>query len=626
MTMRSSLWGLISARASILRLMPRAGFGLLGALLLLNLLLAALPIAFVITSSVVLGKVPGAVDGGLDSTAWRELVPVFAAAAGIFVLQQVLAPAQLSLGELLARRIDGTVVDDVMRASTRSTGVGPMEDQSVLADLRYAARELEHGLQMWGPGSACAGTLALIARYGQLVGYTAIIGVVYSWWAALAVAVTVLWFRNVQRGGLRRYAHARFSLMPQQNKVEYVRKLAVQAPAGKEIRVFGLANWMDGEMRSSYRAWFTPLWAARRRVYLWPGVWSTGFSLLACGAIFATIGATAINTLTLTEFVLIMQAALGAIRLSVFYPEADLETAIGTETHRAVRRFSDHIDRYTVLEPTGSGSPAPEPVSEIHFDDVSFHYPGQDRPVLDGLDLRIPVGSCTAIVGLNGAGKTTLVKLLARLYEPDRGAVRLDGVDIRTFELSQWRARLAVIFQDYLRYEFSAADNVAFGAVGSADDRDGVREAVAAMGLTDVLNSLPRGLDTPLAAHVTGGAELSGGQWQRLALARALFALRHGASVVVLDEPTASLDVRAEAQFFDQFAALTQGATTLLISHRFSTVRHADKIVVLHDGRVSEEGSHDQLLARNGRYAELFRLQANRFADNTDSDRDEVLL
>lgn len=626
MITRSTPWGLISARASILRLMPRGGFGLVGALLLLNLALAVLPIAFVIATSVVLGKVPAAVSGGLGSAAWHELVPVFAAAAGIFVLQQVLAPVQLSLGELLARRVDGTVVDEVMQASTRSTGTAPMEDQSVLADLRYAARELEHGLQMWGPGSACAGTLALIARYGQLVGFTIIIGVVYSWWAALALAVTVLWFRHVQRGGLRRYADVRFSLMEQQNKVEYVRNLAVQAPAGKEIRVFGLLDWMDDELRSSYHAWFAPMWAARRRIYLWPGLWSTGFSLAACATIFAMIGTTATHALTLTQFVLIVQAALGALRQSAFYPEADLETAIGTETYRAVRRFSDRIDRDAVLEPADTGDAVPEPVGEIHFDDVSFHYRGQDRPVLDGLDLKIPVGKCTAIVGLNGAGKTTLVKLLARLYEPDRGTVRLDGVDIRTFELSQWRARLAVIFQDYLRYEVSAADNVAFGAVESARDRAGVRDAVAAMGLTEVLNALPRGLDTPLAAHVTGGAELSGGQWQRLALARALFALRHGASVVVLDEPTASFDVRAEAQFFDQFADLTQGATTLLISHRFSTVRHADKIVVLHDGRVSEEGSHDQLLARNGRYAELFRLQANRFADNAGSDRDEVLL
>lgn len=624
--MRSTPWGLLAARSSILRLLPRGGPVLVGALLLINLALGALPVAFVVATSLVLGKVPAAVTGGLDSAQWRELVPAFAAAASIFVLQQVLAPVQVSLGVLLARRVDATVVDDLMAASMRSSGIGPMEDQSVLADLRFAARELEFGLQMWGPGSACAGTLALIARYGQLLGFTIIIGAVYSWWAALALAATVLWFRYGQRGGLRKYAQARYALMDQENKVEYMRNLAVQAPAGKEIRIFGLVGWLSGQMGSAYHAWFGPMWDARRRIYLWPGFRQAGIGLVVCGVVFAITGVNAISALTLTQFALVMQAALGALRLSEFYPEADLQTAIGTETYDAVRRFTTRIDREAVLEPAGTGAPVPNPTTEIRFDRVSFHYPGDDRPVLDGLDLTIPVGKCTAIVGLNGAGKTTLVKLLARLYEPDAGAVRLDGVDVRTFELARWRARLAVIFQDYLRYEVSAADNVALGAVGSIGDRAGVREAVTAMGIADVLESLPRGLDTPLAAHVSDGAELSGGQWQRVALARALFALRHGASVVVLDEPTASLDVRAEARFFDQFAELTHGATTLLISHRFSTVRHADKIVVLADGRVSEEGSHEELMARDGRYAELFRLQADRFTDNAGVDRSEVLL
>ena len=207
------------------------------------------------------------------------------------------------------------------------------------------------------------------------------------------------------------------------------------------------------------------------------------------------------------------------------------------------------------------------------------------------------------------------MKLLARLYEPTAGAVRADGVDIRDYSIDQWRGKLGVIFQDYARYEVSAADNIALGAVDFIDDRGGVEAAAEAVGLAATLDELPRGLDTPLARHLAGGADLSGGQWQRVALARALFAQRHGSPIVVLDEPTASLDVRAEASFFDEFAGLTQGATTLLISHRFSTVRRADLIVVLADGQVAEQGSHDALLARNGRYAELFRLQADRFTD-----------
>jgi ATP-binding cassette subfamily B protein len=238
--------------------------------------------------------------------------------------------------------------------------------------------------------------------------------------------------------------------------------------------------------------------------------------------------------------------------------------------------------------------------------------------IFDELDLTLPIGRCTALVGVNGAGKTTLVKLLARLYEPTSGTIRLDGVDIRSYPVEAWRAKLAVIFQDFARYEVSAADNVAFGSVAHVGDRSGVLAVMESVGLRDTLDALPRGVDTPLARHVEGGADLSGGQWQRVALARALFALRHGSSVLVLDEPTASLDVRAEAGFFREFTELARGATTLLISHRFSTVRQADLIVVLEDGQVTEHGSHEALLAADGRYAHLFRLQADRFTETDD--------
>jgi ATP-binding cassette subfamily B protein len=192
----------------------------------------------------------------------------------------------------------------------------------------------------------------------------------------------------------------------------------------------------------------------------------------------------------------------------------------------------------------------------------------------------------------------------------------VDGADIRSMAVDAWRARIAVIFQDFNRYEVTAAENIGFGAVEHVHRREAVRAAAADAGILDALDALPAGLDTPLARHLSGGAELSGGQWQRVALARALFRLRHDGAVLVLDEPTASLDVRAEARFFDEFVRLTRGATTILISHRFSTVRHADHIVVLDGGRVSEEGTHDELLRRDGRYARLFRLQADRFADD----------
>ena len=264
----------------------------------------------------------------------------------------------------------------------------------------------------------------------------------------------------------------------------------------------------------------------------------------------------------------------------------------------------------------GSRREVPTPSASINFDRVAFHYPGDSRMIFEELDFSIPVGKCTALVGVNGAGKTTLVKLLARLYEPTAGAVRVDGVDISDYPVTDWRARLAVIFQDFARYEFSAADNVALRRRRHLDDRAGVRSVIQAAGLAEALDALPHGIDTVLARHVAGGTDLSGGQWQRVAIGRALFALRHGASIVVLDEPTASLDVRAEARFFEEFTQLARGATTLLISHRFSTVRQADLVVVLEDGRVVEQGSHEALMAQGGRYAHLFSLQADRFADD----------
>jgi ATP-binding cassette subfamily B protein len=244
--------------------------------------------------------------------------------------------------------------------------------------------------------------------------------------------------------------------------------------------------------------------------------------------------------------------------------------------------------------------------------------------VLDGFDLTIEAGTSLAIVGLNGAGKTTIVKLLARLYEPQEGRITCDGIDIRDFPAVAWQRRIGAIFQDFLRYELSLGENVGFGAVELADDQEVVVRALERAGALPLRDRLPRGLDTVLSREYEDGSDLSGGQWQRVATARALMAVEGGASVLVLDEPTANLDVRAEVQFFAEFLALTEGLTTIVISHRFSTVRRADRVVVLERGRILEDGTHDELVALGGRYAELFELQAARFVDEEPLD-DEAL-
>ncbi len=247
------------------------------------------------------------------------------------------------------------------------------------------------------------------------------------------------------------------------------------------------------------------------------------------------------------------------------------------------------------------------PAREIRFRHVTFAYPTSGQPVLAGFDLSIPAGSSVAIVGQNGAGKTTLAKLLCRLYDPQDGAIEVDGVDLRTLDVDAWRSRLTAVFQDFVRFELPLRDNVA--PAGAPDDA--IEWALAEAGAAGLA-----GLDTVLARAYPGGTDLSGGQWQRIALARALCAVRLGAGLVLLDEPTAQLDVRGEAEIFDRILAATRQTTTILISHRFSTVRHADRICVLEHGRVVELGTHDQLMSAGGRYRTMFQLQASRFGDD----------
>ncbi len=276
------------------------------------------------------------------------------------------------------------------------------------------------------------------------------------------------------------------------------------------------------------------------------------------------------------------------------YATVSVPSILGLERRLAQRRTG---------EPAGVGAnplPPDAPSDAIRFSAVRFRYPGQRDDVL---------------AGLNGAGKTTLVKLLSRLYAPDAGCITVDALDLRTLDASRWQRRVTAVFQDFAQYQLSARDNIGLGAPDLAHDGERLREAARQAGALELIESLPHGWDTILSRRYSDGVDLSGGQWQRLALARALFAAQGGARVLILDEPTASLDVRAEADLYDRFLEITRGLTTILISHRFSTVRRAERICVLEHGRVVEQGSHEELLATSGRYAGMFELQAARFSE-----------
>jgi ATP-binding cassette subfamily B protein len=271
-------------------------------------------------------------------------------------------------------------------------------------------------------------------------------------------------------------------------------------------------------------------------------------------------------------------------------------------------------------EGNDGASAAGKPARNICFESVGYRYPGGDRPVYEGLDLELTAGQSLALVGANGAGKTTLVTLLARLREPTSGRITVDGTDLRDLDPHTWQHQVAVVNQDFGRYPLSARENVAFRdltAEGLSGDFDetALERAAAQAGALDFVRALPHGWDTICAPGYHGGTDLSGGQWQRIALARALYAVAKGARVLVLDEPTAQLDIRAEAAFYNRFLELTSGLTTVVISHRFATVRRAERIAVLDQGRITELGSHDDLVAAGGSYAAMFAMQAARFAE-----------
>jgi ATP-binding cassette subfamily B protein len=312
----------------------------------------------------------------------------------------------------------------------------------------------------------------------------------------------------------------------------------------------------------------------------------------------------------------VLGGALTAVTsLGGFLPQADFPIRYGCRTLPPLLELEERIGRTGPVSTAAVPTLVPPSPPDIVFDRVGFHYPGGSQPVLDGVELAIPAGSTVALVGPNGAGKTTIIKLLARLYEPTTGAIRIDGTDLGDLEVQRWRRDLAVIFQDFARYELPARDNVGFGALNLRGDDAALDDAARRTGIVDAIHALPRGWDSPLSREFTDGSDLSGGQWQRVALARAMLAVRAGARVLVLDEPTANLDIGAEAEFYDQFLNLTTATTTILVSHRFATVRRVDRIFVIDDGRVTEQGTHDDLMVLGGTYARMFSRQAMRFAD-----------
>ena len=527
----------------------------------------------------------------------------------VFVLLQVLTPIHQAISANLGSRVAAWLYDRMTEACVRPPGMGHLEDPRLTGDLTVA-RDFDLG--MTGPPMHISMDFiagGLVQMIGGLASATVLFA--YAWWAPILLAGAWLathWL--LRESGVWRDRNTD-EVRAAQRDAEYAYRLAVDPPASKELRLFGLADWTIARFIER-RTRLHELQYRATRLREKPLAWSLLLVTAANVAVFWSLAeAAAAGRLAIGPLVLFAQVAVGTSLIAVGGVNWALDAA-APPVAAALRlepamRVAGALSAPQQPPLSAGGMPA----REIRFRGVTFAYPGSERPVLEAFDLTIPAGSSLAIVGSNGAGKTTLAKLLCRLYDPQAGAITIDGVDLRDLDVDAWRSRLAAVFQDFIRFELPLRDNVAPG--GAPDDV--VEAALAAAGAGGLAS-----LDTPLARGYAGGTELSGGQWQRIALARALCAVALGAGLVLLDEPTAQLDVRGEAEIFDRILAATRQATTVLISHRFSTVRHADAIAVIENGRVIELGSHDALMNRRGRYCTMFELQAQRFGEDEDEE------
>jgi ATP-binding cassette, subfamily B, bacterial len=592
-------------RRVALRLLAQAFPGRLSVVAGLALLTGALPAAFAALVGRLVDGLPSAAEGGFASASGRSIVGALIAIGVVLVIQEVVTAARGIAVTDLYRRFDEYLLARVMRTTLSTPRLELFEDPELAARTDRAIR-----IARFGPGEMVSGLSAKWAVQAQGLAATVLVATI---WPGAALGLAAVWIVVGRQLQADFYRANPFWADPLR-RAHYYKQLALMPAWAKEVRVFGLVDWLGDRFGRQWTLVMHELWRARRADQRVMGIL---FVVALVANTLVLVWATHQSLqgmLGLGQLTVLVQGLFGMAFLAD--QEGDIWVENGAVPVPDVLAFERAASRLPVAAGTMPAQRRPE--HEIRFEQVHFAYPGRDVPVYDRLDLRIEAGRSLAVVGLNGAGKTTLIKLLAGLEVPQQGRITVDGTELAALDLASWRRSVAAIFQDFVRYELSARDNIGFGAVEAwrTDDADR-RLATAARraGADTILTELPAGPATTLSRRFPGGVDLSGGQWQRIALARAMAAVEAGARVLILDEPTAHLDVRAEADLYDRFLDLTRGLTTIIISHRFSTVRRADRIVVLHDGRIVEDGSHDQLVAAGGQYAHLFRKQAMRYTD-----------
>jgi ATP-binding cassette subfamily B protein len=574
--------------------------------LMLRLVRALLPVVTLYIGKLIIDDVvqlvqmpsrPATFDEWLKSGLLNWLGVLLLAELALAILSDVLGRIVELVDSLLSERVTNASSVSLMEHAA-TLDLEDFEDAEFQDQLERARRQTSGRLTLMSQLLGQAQDIVTVASFAAGL-------LVYAPWLIVLLLVALLpVFLGEAHFNAQTYT-LDFGRTPERRELDYVRQTAASVETAKEVKIFGLNRFLIDRYSSLAATFYT----ANRRLALRRATWGGLFTAVGTVGYYFAYAYIAWRTLAGEFSIGDLTFLAGSFRRLRSLLEG-LLTSFSSTAGQALYLndlFSFFEVRPEILSPENP-LPFPKPIRQgFVFEDVGFIYPGAERWAVRHLDFTLKAGEVVALVGENGAGKTTLVKLLTRLYDPDEGRILLDGHDLRDYDLDQLRGSMGVIFQDFVRYNFTAGDNIAVGRISARDDQARIARAARSSQADEVIAGLPRGYDQRIGKRFKNGIELSGGEWQKVAIARAYM---REAEVLILDEPTAALDARAEFEVFQRFKELSKGKTAVLISHRFSSVRMADRIFVLADGKLEAAGTHEELVSKPGLYAELFELQA----------------